>query len=64
MTTESASAATTMPDKKAIGFFEKWLTAWVFLCVVAGIVLGQLAPGPIKFIGSLQVAQVNIPSES
>ncbi len=61
MTAESAVIPTTTTDKKAIGFFEKWLTAWVFLCIVGGIVLGQLAPAPIKFIGSLQVAQVNIP---
>lgn len=45
----------------AISFFERWLTAWVFLCIVAGIILGQVAPAPIRFIGSLQVAQVNIP---
>ncbi len=28
----------------AIGFFEKWLTGWVFLCIAAGIALGQLVP--------------------
>lgn len=61
MTTDSAVVATTKTDKEAIGFFEKWLTAWVFLCIVAGIILGQVAPVPVKFIGSLQVAQVNIP---
>jgi ACR3 family arsenite transporter len=25
--------------------FERYLTVWVFLCIVAGIALGQLAPG-------------------
>ncbi len=44
-----------------IGFFERWLTVWVFLCIAAGIILGQLLPGPVKLIGSLEVARVNIP---
>ncbi len=44
-----------------IGFFEKWLTVWVFLCIVVGIALGQLVPGPIRFIGSLEIARVNVP---
>ncbi|HEY9712858.1 MAG TPA: ACR3 family arsenite efflux transporter [Chroococcales cyanobacterium] len=56
---------TALPEKtvsrSAIGFFERWLSVWVFLCIVVGIVLGQVAPGPIKFVGSLQLAQVNIP---
>lgn len=61
MTVESGVSGTAKSDMKAIGFFEKWLTVWVFLCIVAGIILGQIAPAPVKFIGSLQVAQVNIP---
>jgi ACR3 family arsenite transporter len=44
-----------------IGFFEKWLTVWVFLCIGVGIAFGQLIPEPIKFIGSLEIARVNIP---
>jgi ACR3 family arsenite transporter len=33
-----------------IGFFEKWLTVWVFLCIVAGVILGQVLPGVFKAI--------------
>ncbi|RTL37210.1 MAG: ACR3 family arsenite efflux transporter [Candidatus Melainabacteria bacterium] len=44
-----------------IGFFEKWLTVWVFLCIVAGIILGQLIPEVFRVIGSIEIAQVNIP---
>ena len=44
-----------------LGFFERWLTLWVALCIVAGIVLGQLAPGFFQLIGRMEVAQVNIP---
>lgn len=44
-----------------IGFFEKWLTVWVFLCIGIGITLGQIAPGPFKLIASLEIARVNVP---
>ncbi len=41
--------------------FERFLTLWVFLCIVAGIVLGQLFPAPFHAIGRMQFAQVNLP---
>jgi ACR3 family arsenite transporter len=41
--------------------FERYLTLWVFLCIVAGIVTGQLLPGPIQAIGRMELAQVNLP---
>lgn len=41
--------------------FERYLTVWVFLCIVAGIALGQWAPGLFQAIGRLEVAQVNLP---
>jgi len=41
--------------------FERFLTLWVFLCIVAGIALGQLFPAVFQAIGSLEFAQVNLP---
>ena len=41
--------------------FERYLTIWVFLCIVAGIALGQFMPGVFHIIGALSVAQVNLP---
>ena len=41
--------------------FERYLTVWVFLCIVAGIALGQLLPGTFQVIGALSIAQVNLP---
>jgi len=41
--------------------FERFLTVWVFLCIVTGIVAGQMAPGVFQAIGRLEVAQVNLP---
>ena len=49
------------PAGAPLGFFERYLTLWVFLCIVAGIALGQLAPGPFLAIGRMEVAQVNLP---
>src|SRR4029450_7805740 len=41
--------------------FERYLTVWVALCIVAGIALGQVAPGSFKAIGAMEVARVNLP---
>jgi ACR3 family arsenite transporter len=41
--------------------FERYLTVWVFLCIVAGIALGQVLPGVFQAIGRMEVAQVNLP---
>ncbi len=44
-----------------MGFFERWLTLWVALCIVAGVLLGQLLPGPVQALGRMEIAQVNVP---
>ena len=44
-----------------LGFFERYLTLWVALCIVAGIVLGHFLPGAFQTIGKLEIAQVNLP---
>ena len=41
--------------------FERYLSLWVFLCIVVGVALGQFMPGVFRFIGHLDVAQVNLP---
>ncbi len=41
--------------------FERYLTVWVFLCIVAGIGLGQLLPSVFQAIGRMEVAKVNLP---
>jgi len=51
--------------KKAAGqpmnLFERYLTLWVALCIVAGVVLGNLLPGLFQSIGRMEIAQVNFP---
>jgi ACR3 family arsenite transporter len=44
-----------------LGIFERYLTLWVALCILAGISLGSLAPAPFQTLGSLSLANVNIP---
>ncbi len=41
--------------------FERYLSLWVALCIVAGIVLGQTLPAVAQAVGRLEVAQVNLP---
>jgi len=44
-----------------IKFFEKYLSVWVLLCMVLGVVLGKFVPGFSDFFSKLQIAQINIP---
>ncbi|HZX29280.1 MAG TPA: ACR3 family arsenite efflux transporter [Telluria sp.] len=41
--------------------FERYLTVWVFLCIVAGIALGQFFPAAFQAVGRMEIAQVNLP---
>lgn len=45
----------------AMGFFERYLTLWVLLCIGVGIGLGKVFPGMFEALGSMEVAKVNIP---
>jgi ACR3 family arsenite transporter len=59
------SAQCEVTDKRAaaapLSFFERYLTVWVALCIVAGIALGQVFPAPVQAIGHMEFAQVNLP---
>ena len=47
--------------EEGIGFFERYLTLWVALCIVAGIAVGQLIPAVPDVLGSWEYANVSIP---
>lgn len=49
-----------MAEKK-IGFFQKYLSLWVFLCILAGVALGRLIPSVPRFLNTLEYAHVSIP---
>ncbi|WP_420993313.1 ACR3 family arsenite efflux transporter [Cupriavidus sp. 30B13] len=61
MSRPRAAAAGRAPAKPAIGFFERYLTVWVALCIVAGIASGQALPEVFHAIGRMEYAQVNLP---
>ncbi|MCY7386872.1 MAG: ACR3 family arsenite efflux transporter [Burkholderiales bacterium] len=44
-----------------LGFFVRYLTAWVAVCIVVGILLGQTMPEVFKAIGAMEIANVNLP---
>ncbi len=49
-------------EKKAgIGFFEKYLTVWVLLCMAAGILIGRFLPGVPTFLGKFEYAHISLP---
>jgi ACR3 family arsenite transporter len=42
-------------EQKGLGFFEKYLYIWVILCILAGILLGKVAPGVAKYLDGLAI---------
>jgi len=42
-------------EQKGLGFFEKYLTVWVILCILAGILLGKVAPGVARYLDGLAI---------
>jgi ACR3 family arsenite transporter len=44
----------------AMGIFERYLSVWVALCIVSGVVLGVLLPGIFQLVASIEYASVNL----
>lgn len=61
MSNHCKSARNTASEGSPLGFFERYLTLWVFLCIAAGTLLGLYAPAAARAVGALEVAHVNIP---
>ena len=51
----------TEQQSTGISFFERYLTVWVALCMVVGILIGQFLPGIPAFLGRFEYASVSIP---
>lgn len=47
--------------KQGLGVFERYLSIWVALCIVAGVAIGQVIPAIPNVLGQMNVAQVNLP---
>ena len=50
-----------MNTKEGISFFDRYLSIWVALCIIAGIAVGKLLPQIPEFLGKLEYANVSIP---
>ena len=50
-----------MNNNKGIGFFEKYLSVWVALCIIVGIVIGHMIPAVPETLGQWEYANVSIP---
>ena len=61
MSVPTQAAAPVPHANGGMSIFERYLTLWVFLCIVLGVALGQLMPALFQTIGHLEVAQVNLP---
>jgi ACR3 family arsenite transporter len=48
-------------EDHSMTFFERTLSLWVAVCIVAGIALGHLVPGVFRVIGAAEIARVNLP---
>ncbi len=50
-----------MNNKLQISFFDKYLTVWVVLCMIAGVLTGRFLPGIPAFLGRFEYARVSVP---
>jgi arsenite transporter len=62
---EAATSPTSLaPERRRLGVFERWLSLWVALCMVAGVALGRLLPGLVQALRRLEFgegSQINVP---
>ncbi len=56
-----ASDACITKEAKGLGFFERYLTIWVFVCIIAGIILGKVLPQLAKTLDAMSINVNNAP---
>ncbi|MBU6298947.1 MAG: ACR3 family arsenite efflux transporter [Alphaproteobacteria bacterium] len=59
--TDTVAAQAVSAAQARLPLFERWLTLWVALCIVAGVILGQVLPAAFHTLGDATIAQVNLP---
>ena len=57
----AAASGRPAPARPPMGVFERYLTVWVFVCIVVGIAAGQFLPGLSQAVGRMEIARVNVP---
>ena len=48
-------------EEVSLGFFEKYLTLWIAICIVVGLLLGRFLPSLGQYLDSLKFGQISIP---
>lgn len=56
-----SSLAPKRNEATAMGWFERYLTLWVLLCIVVGLALGHWLPQVFHAIGAMEIAHINLP---
>ncbi len=56
---KKTAAESKEPAKMSV--FERYLSVWVGLCILVGVVLGHFLPGPVQALGEMKIAEVNLP---
>ncbi len=51
---------TTESSGGGMGIFERWLTIWVALAIIAGLIFGSVAPGVVEAIAAAEIASINL----
>ncbi|GMR18228.1 MAG: ACR3 family arsenite efflux transporter [Gammaproteobacteria bacterium] len=57
----SVQSEVSAKEQSGMGLFERYLSLWVFLCIIAGIALGHFMPATFQTVGRLEVARINLP---
>ena len=60
MAKQSSAANPTTPPRR-LSFFDRYLTVWVGLCMLAGVLLGMALPGPVAALRGAEIAGINVP---
>lgn len=62
MTVDPDKIPTHLPDRPSspLGIFERWLSVWIALAILGGLLLGTTAPGLVSLVSTLEVASVNL----
>lgn len=60
-TVETANLAAAAQAPKRLSVFDRYLSVWVALCMVGGVLIGKAMPGPIAAVRAMEISHINLP---